>query len=65
MHFADLKTGEACLPGVVIDEQFHVAVAGGAVRLVEVQVPGGKTMSVDEFARGHHLSIGDSLSAIT
>ena len=42
-------------------EGFRVAVGDGAVRLLEVQVPGGRPMPVPEFARGHQLGEADQL----
>lgn len=33
----------------------------GAVRLLEVQLPGGKPMKIEDFVRGHRLEVGDRL----
>lgn len=45
-------------------EGFEVAVRGGTVRLLEVQVPGGRAMQIDEFVRGHRLAVGDRLEPV-
>lgn len=56
-----LKPG---LPGT-IDEQLRVACAdGGAVKLLELQVPGGKAMPAEDFARGQGLAAGDQLEPL-
>lgn len=44
-------------PGSVIDGQ-RVIVRDGAVRLLEVQPPGGRVMSIDDYARGHRFGPG-------
>jgi len=51
------------VPGTV-GEDYHVFTCDGAVRLIEVQAPGTKLMPIADFARGHHLVVGDVLSAI-
>lgn len=38
-----------------------VVVRDGAVRLLEVQMPGGRVMKIDEFVRGHPMKQGDRL----
>ena len=42
----------------------RVAVGNGWVRLLEVQVPGGRPLPIDEFVRGHPLRAGDSLGPL-
>lgn len=67
--FIGLETaGEQPGPGTVVvaegGEGYHVRTADGAVRLLEVQVPGTKMMGIADFARGHKLGVGDVLSKI-
>lgn len=50
-------------PGAVL-EGGRVAVRDGELRLVEVQMPGGKPMKLDEFLRGHRLEPGDRLEPL-
>lgn len=45
-------------PGTLLDEQGHIAAGRGAVRLFEVQPPGGKMMPWDAFQRGRKLPVG-------
>jgi methionyl-tRNA formyltransferase len=52
------------LPIGTVLEGFEVVVRGGTVRLLEVQVPGSRTMRIDEFARGHRLAAGDRLEPV-
>jgi methionyl-tRNA formyltransferase len=54
---------EGVMPGTIV-EQFHVVVKGGLVRLLEVQPPGGRTMTVEEYSRGHALVAGDRLEPV-
>ncbi len=54
---------ESPAPGTVC-EGFHVMTAEGVVRLIEVQAPGTRMMSIADFARGHQLAEGDVLSPI-
>jgi methionyl-tRNA formyltransferase len=42
-------------PGTVLDKGLTIACGKGAVRLLEVQRAGGKTMSAEEFLRGNIL----------
>jgi methionyl-tRNA formyltransferase len=53
--------GATAAPGQVLEGQ-RVAVRDGAVRLLEVQLPGGKPMAIDAFVRGHRLHPGDNLA---
>ena len=58
---ADVAGQSAAKTGT-IDDQLRVACAAGTVaRLIEVQAPGGKAMSVEDFARGQGLAKGDKL----
>ena len=50
-------------PGTVL-EGFRVQTASGVVRLLEVQTAGTKVMNVEDFARGHQLSVGDVLEPL-
>lgn len=47
-------------PGTVM-EGLKVACGDGAVRLLELQLPGGRAMDAEAFARGHGLGPGDRL----
>jgi methionyl-tRNA formyltransferase len=54
------------LPGTVLDvgaEGILVAAGGGIVRLLEVQVPGGRPLTVAEFLRGRTIACGSCLTA--
>ncbi len=48
-------------PGEVMDDKLHVATSDGAVRIIELQLPGGRPMSAEDFLRGHPLKTGDIL----
>lgn len=47
-------------PGVILENQ-RVAVRDGAVRLLEVQVPGGRAMKIEEFVRGRPMRAGERI----
>ena len=52
--------GEA-LPGQVLavgEEGIHVQTGVGALRITELQRPGGKRLPVSEFLRGHRIEVG-------
>ena len=50
----------AAAPGTVLDAG-RIAVRGGSIGLLEVQVPGGRVMSFADFSRGHAMKAGDML----
>lgn len=50
------------LPGTVLDDQFTIACAEGAVRLVQVQRAGKQPMPVEEFLRGTPIKSGARVS---
>jgi methionyl-tRNA formyltransferase len=52
------------IPGTVL-EGLRVACRDGAVKLIELQLPGGKVMDADAFARGHGLRPGDTFARAT
>jgi len=54
------QTGERPAVGTIV-EGSCVVVRDGAVGLLEVQVPGGRVMKIDEFVRGHRMEPGDRL----
>lgn len=58
----DATPGAVPQPGDVLAGH-RVAVRDGAVRLMEVQIPGGRVMGIDEFVRGHAIVEGDRLEA--
>lgn len=56
------QTGERPATGTVV-EGSCVVVRDGVVGLLEVQVPGGRVMKIDEFVCGHHMPPGDRLES--
>ena len=54
------QTGERPGVGTIVDGAC-VVVRDGAVGLLEVQLPGGRVMKIDEFVRGHRMALGDRL----
>lgn len=61
---ADQAVKQTLEPGT-IDNQLRTACAdGGAVKLLEIQAPGGKAMSAEDFARGQGLACGDVLKPL-
>lgn len=48
-------------PGTILEDH-TVAVRHGGVQLLEVQVPGGRPMTIDDFIRGHPMRPGDVLN---
>ena len=53
----------AAEPGRVL-EAGVVAAGRGAVKLLEVQKPGGRVLTIEEFLRGHDFCAGDRLMAM-
>lgn len=49
-------------PGTILAD-YHVAARRGAIRLLEVQPAGGKTMTIEPYAHGHPLTPGETLMA--
>lgn len=49
-------------PGTVLDDRLTIACGQGALRLLTLQKPGGKWLSVEEFLRGYMLPRGTFLS---
>ena len=41
-----------------------VACGRGAVRILEVQAPGGKQMKAEDYLRGHGIPVGTSLKEV-
>lgn len=60
VHAVVVEPGEG-EPGCLIDERLCVATQEGALRLLEVQLPGKKRMEAAAFLRGCPLAIGDRL----
>ena len=51
-------------PGEVLDSQLAVACGEGAIRLLELQRPGGRTLSAGEFLRGYRIVSGETLGGV-
>ena len=47
-------------PGTILPDH-RVMVRDGTIRLLEVQVPGGRPVNMVDFARGHRIAAGDRL----
>ena len=52
---ADIELPHEASPGTVLDGRF-VACRSGAIELLEVQAPGGRVMSMEDFTRGRSLA---------
>lgn len=59
--FDDLAKPGEVLPGG--DCELLVAAGGGTVRILELQLAGGKKMTVEAFLRGHRIAPGTTLGA--
>ena len=59
-RLSDVRQGQILL---VNDDDITVACGQGALRLTELQRPGGKRLAVREFLRGYPLQPGSSFSA--
>ena len=46
---------------VVTEDKTAAAVGSGAVRVLEVQAPGGKQMKAEDYLRGHGIPAGTDL----
>ena len=57
------RTGRP-LPGVVLPD-LRIACGSGSVELQELQLPGGKPLTFDQFQRGHRVRRGDTLSPLS
>ena len=55
-------------PGTVIGADprkgLNIACGKGAVRILEIQAPGGKRMKPEDYLRGHEIAIGTSLKEV-
>jgi methionyl-tRNA formyltransferase len=61
---ADEQANTSTEPGT-IDDQLRVACAdGSAVKLLEIQAPGGKAMAAEDFARGQGMAAGDRFESL-
>ena len=49
--------------GILLDD-YRVATRDGVLELLEVQAPGGKPMSIEQFINGHPLDAGDQLISL-
>ena len=56
------------IPGTVIEADprkgLLIACGKGAVRILEVQAPGGKQMKAEDYLRGHGIPAGTSLKEV-
>jgi len=61
MATVDASAASIADPGVVIGLQdgIQVSCGEGVLNIVELQAPGGKRLSAQAFAQGHHLKLGD------
>lgn len=57
---AEVVDGEGA-PGEVLDSHLTIACGDGAIRLLELQRPGGRPLSAGEFLRGYRILSGDTL----
>ena len=57
------ETYKEALSGQILDDG-NIACASGAVRLLAVQPPGGKSMSFDAYRCGHDLPVGQRLESL-
>ncbi len=61
IHTAEpVDGGESNAPGTVVEAQDRLCIAcgEGILKLVEVQIEGGKRMPATDFMRGHRISVG-------
>jgi len=58
-----VRAAASAVPGAVLDadKRLEVACGTGALRILELQVPGRKRMTVEEFLRGRRLAVGQRL----
>ena len=61
---ADEMAQQSLAPGMIDDDLRVICADGGAVKLLDLQAPGGKAMSAEDFARGQGLSAGDRLKSL-
>jgi methionyl-tRNA formyltransferase len=60
--FAQSATGEG-QPGAVVETQpLRVACGDGVLEIHELQMPGGKRQTAQQFVQGQHVQVGDQFS---
>lgn len=60
--FAQSATGKG-QPGVVVETQpLRVACGDGVLEIHELQMPGGKRQTAQQFVQGQHVQVGDQFS---
>ena len=58
---AEAGGAPAAAPGQVLNGPWVAVGGGGVVRVLEVQLPGGRALPIEQFVRGHPLRPGDLL----
>jgi len=59
LWFAQATTGQG-QPGLVLDTQpLRVACGEGVLEIIELQMPGGKRQTAQQFVQGQHVQMGD------
>ena len=65
MATAEASIGQyACGEIISLQNGILVACGEGALRINELQAPGGKRLNASAFAQGHHLQVGDSFKSL-
>ena len=65
MATAEASIGQyACGEIISLQDGILVACGEGALRIAELQAPGGKRLNASAFAQGHHLQVGDSFKSL-
>ena len=65
MATAEASIGQyACGKIISLQDGILVACGEGALRINELQAPGGKRLNASAFAQGHHLQVGDSFKSL-
>ena len=61
--FATSTTGNANVGEIIsLDNAIHVACGDGVLQITELQMPGGKRQTAQQFAQGQHVKLGEFFS---
>ncbi|MES2502419.1 MAG: methionyl-tRNA formyltransferase [Pseudomonadota bacterium] len=61
--FATSTTGNANAGEIIsLDNAIHVACGDGVLQITELQMPGGKRQTAQQFAQGQHVKLGEFFS---